>query len=405
MKTRNKIALGLALAALAGLVVWALQPRPVSVETAPVVRGPFEQTVSDDGKTRVRERYTISAPLAGRVARIRLKAGDPLEEGQVVAVLRPAAPAFLDARAARELQERVGAAEAQFLRAKAEKFKVAAQRDQARADLNRAERLATEGFVSGTAREQADLALRTADRTLEAARFAEEAAKHDVEQARAALTRYRAEASAKVPSATVWEVSSPVKGSVLRVVQESEAVVPLGAPLLELADPRSLEAVVDVLSQESVAIRPGMAARLELGRGVAPLAARVRRIEPAAFTKVSALGVEEQRVNVVLDFAEPLDRVQTIGDGFRVEAHIITHRDEDAVKVPVGALFRDGEGWAVFVVEEERAAKRAVKVPRRNGIEALVEEGLRPGERVVVYPSDSLADGARVTERKPRVPG
>ncbi len=405
MKTRNKIALGLGLAVLAALVVWALQPRPVSVETAPVVRGPFEQTVSDDGKTRVRERYTVSAPLAGRVARIRLKAGDAVEEGQVVAVLRPAAPAFLDARASRELQERVASAEAQFLRAKAEKLKVAAQRDQARADLDRAERLAMEGFVSSTAREQADLGLRTADRALEAARFGEEAAMHDVEQARAALTRYRAEASAKVPAATVWEVSSPVKGSVLRVVQESEAVVPIGAALLEVADPRSLEAVVDVLSQESVAIRPGMAARLELGRGVAPLAARVRRIEPSAFTKVSALGVEEQRVNVVLDFTEPLDKVQTIGDGFRVEAHIVTHRDEDAVKVPVGALFRDGEGWAVFVVEAERATKRAVQVPRRNGIEALVEQGLKPGERVVVYPSDALADGARVTARKPRVSG
>ena len=402
MKPRNWIALVLVLAVLAALVVWALQPRPVSVETAVVFRGPFEQTVSDDGRTRVRERYTVSAPLAGRLERIRLKAGDPVREGQPVALLRPAAPAFLDARSARELHERVGAAEAQALRARAEMLKVAAQRDQVRADLERAQRLAKDGFVSSTAREQAELALRTAERALEAARFAEEAAMHDVMQARAARTRYRAEAGAKIPSATVWEVASPVQGSVLRVVQESEAVVPIGAPLLEVADPRSLEAVVDVLSQDSVAIRPGMVARLEVGRGVAPLAARVRRIEPAAFTKVSALGVEEQRVNVVLDFTEALDRVQTIGDGFRVEAHIVTHRVEDAVKVPVGALFRDGEGWAAFVVANGRAAKRALRAPLRNGVEALVEQGLEPGERVVVYPSDSLRDRARVIERKPR---
>jgi HlyD family secretion protein len=184
------------------------------------------------------------------------------------------------------------------------------------------------------------------------------------------------------------------------VAQKSESPVALGAALLEIADPRSLEAVVDVLSQDAVAIRPGMAARLELGQGVAPLAARVRLVEPAAFTKISALGVEEQRVNVVLDFAEPLDRVQTVGDAFRVEAHIVVHQEKDVTKVPVGALFRDGEGWAVYVAEDGRAHKRAVKVPRRNGVEAMVEDGVKPGERVVVYPSDALKDGARLAPKK-----
>jgi HlyD family secretion protein len=187
-----------------------------------------------------------------------------------------------------------------------------------------------------------------------------------------------------------------VNGSVLKVVQKSEGAVALGAPLLEVADARSLEAVVDVLSQEAVGIRPGMPARMELGVGVPPLRAVVRLVEPAAFTKVSALGVEEQRVNVILDFDGPLDQVWTIGDGFRVEAHIVTHRVEDAVKVPVGALFREGEGWAVFVVQGDSAAKRAVNVPRRNGVEAMVEDGLKPGERVIVYPSDALRDGARI---------
>jgi HlyD family secretion protein len=396
MKTRNKIVLAAAALAAAGLAAWALRPQPVVVEIGEARRGAFEQTVSDDGKTRVRERYTVSAPLAGRVERIRLKAGDPVKAGQVLAVLRPAAPAFLDARTARELEARVGAAEAQQARARAEVARVSAQRDQARADLERQAKLAREGFVSANAREQAELALRTAERTLEAATFAEDAAGHEVQQARAALVRYRAESSARVPSATAWEVTSPAGGRVLKVVQESEGPVALGAPLLEIADARSLEAIVDVLSQESVSIRPGMPARVDVGQGVAPLAALVRLVEPAAFTKISALGVEEQRVNVVLDFAEPLDRVQTIGDGFRVEAHIVTHRVDDTVKAPVGALFRDGDGWAVFAVEGGRAAKRAVKAPRRNGVEAQIEAGLRAGDKVVVYPPDTLRDGARI---------
>jgi HlyD family secretion protein len=391
MKTRNKIALGVAALAVAALVAWALQPRPVAVETAEVTQGTFEQTVSDDGKTRVRDRYVVAAPLAGRVERVSLEPGDVVKQGQTVALLTPTEPAFLDARTARELQARIGAAEAQLARAKAETAKVLAQRDQARADLERQARLSKEGFVSQTAREQAELALRTIDRASDAARFAEDAAGHDFEQAKAALARYRSGASG-----AKWPVTAPVSGAVLKVLQKSEAPVALGAPLLEIADARSLEAVVDVLSQEAVAIRPGMPARIEIGQGVAPLAARVRLVEPAAFTKVSALGVEEQRVNVVLDFAEGLERVHTIGDGFRVDAHIVVYQEKSVVKAPVAALFREGDGWAVFALENDRARKRAVRAPRRNGVEALIAEGLRPGERVVVYPSDALRDGARL---------
>jgi HlyD family secretion protein len=397
MTRRNQIALGAALAALALLVAWALRPQPVAVETAEVVRGVFEQVVSDDGKTRVRDRFVVAAPLAGQLERVQLEVGDPVKQGQIVAELTPAAPAFLDARTQRELRERIGAAEAQLARARAESLKAQAQRDQARADHDRQTRLSLEGFLSQTAREQAELALRTADRAVDAARFAQEAARHDLAQARAALSRYETGAPA-----VKWPVASPVAGVVLRVMQKSEGAVALGAPLVEVADPRSLEAVVDVLSQEAVAIRPGMRARLELGQGVAPLAARVRVVEPAAFTKVSALGVEEQRVNVILDFAEPLDRVQTLGDGFRVEAAIVLQRVEHAVKAPLGALFRDGEGWAAFVLEGARARKRTVNVRMRNAAEALIESGLAAGERVVVYPSDALREGSRVEVRSPR---
>ena len=394
MNTRTKIVLGIAAAGVAAGVLWALQPRAVIVETATVASGSFEQTVSDDGKTRVRDRYVVAAPLAGHLDRIRYDAGDWLKQGDVVARLNATAPAFLDARTVRELQARVGAAQAQLARAKAESAKLQAQRDQARADLARQARLSQDGFVSATAREQAELALRTAERGLEAARFAEDAAGHDFEQARAALASYRGGTRG-----AKFEVSAPVSGSVLRVVQKSEGPVALGAPLLEIADARGLEIVVDVLSQEAVAIRTGMAARIELGRGVPPLAAQVRLVEPGAFTKVSALGIEEQRVNVVLDFAEPLDRVQTIGDGFRVDAHIVIYRADKVIKVPVGALFRDGEGWAVFVADGQRARKRKVDVPLRNASEAWVKAGLTAGETVVVYPSDALRDGSKLEVR------
>ena len=395
MNTRKAIYAGVGAVAGLALVAWVLQPRPVVVEMGVAARGVFEQVVADDGRTRVRDRYVVSAPLAARVERITLRAGDAVERGAVVAWLTPVAPPLLDARTEREMQSRIAAVESIALRARAERQRAEAQRDQARADRDRAARLAAEGFVSPTAREQAELALRTAERGVESAVFAEDAARHDLEQARATLARYQQGG----PGEGRWKVVSPVSGSVLKVAQESESVVAMGAPLVEIADPRSLEAIVDILSQEAVAVRPGMPATLDIGQGVAPLAARVRLVEPAAFTKISALGVEEQRVNAVLDFTDSLERVQTVGDGFRVDARIVTRRVEDGVKVPVGAIFRDAGGWALFAIDGSRAVKRPVKVLMRNGVDALVESGIAAGDRVVVYPADSLRDGARVEVR------
>ena len=397
MKTSNIVVLGVVAAGVVAVVAWALRPMPVPVETAKVVRGVYEQTVSDDGKTRVRDRYTVTAPLAGRLERVRLRPGDRVQRGDEVAVLTPAAPEFRDARQERELVARIGSAEARHRGAAAEVKRVEGRRDQARIDAERQTQLQRQGFIASAALEQATLALRTEERALEAAQFAEESARHELELARAAVGFYRGS-----DSVTRWLLRSPVSGNILRVTQESEGVVALGAPLLDIADARSLEAVVDIISQEAIAIRPGMAARIEIGRGVAPLAARVRLLEPAAFTKVSALGVEEQRVNVILDFVEPLDRVRTIGDGFRVEAHIVTYRAEDALKIPVGAIFRDGPGWAAFELEGNRARKRQVEVRMRNGVEALVSGNLNAGDVVVVYPPDKLVDGSVVDIRPTR---
>ncbi len=401
MNRRNIIALAVVAAAAAGVAAWALRAAPVTAEIAVVSRGPFEQTVSDDGKTRVRDRYVVSAPLAGRLDRIRLRAGDRVEAGQAVAILAPSAPSFLDERTERELTERVGSAEAQQLRARAEVQRADAQLGQARADRDRSAKLASGGFVSAAAREQADLALRSSEKVLEAARFVEHAAGHDLEQARAALVRYRAESAAPGARGSAprprWEVKSPIRGSVLRVLQENEGIVAAGAALIEIADARSLEAIVDFLSQEAVNLRPGMAARIRLGGGTAPMPATVRHVEPAAFTKVSALGVEEQRVNVVLDFDAPLDSLQTVGDAFRIEVDIVAFSTAKALLVPLGALFRTGPDWSAWVVEDGRARLRTVATSRRNGTVAMVDGGLREGETVVMYPADGVREGVRIS--------
>lgn len=385
--------------ALIGAVVMAFLPKPVAVDVAEVTRGRFEQVVEEDGKTRVRDRYVVSAPLAGKLRRIELKAGDEVKAGMVLALIEPAAPALLDVRTERELNERVGAAEAAKLRASATVERARAALEQATADLARARKLAEKGFIAATQLEQAELAVRLNGRELEAARQADHAARHEVAVARAALLRVKQEAAGGRPSGQVWEVRSPVAGRVLKVVQESEGMVALGAPLLEIGEPSNLEVMADVLTTDAVHVAPGMPVRIERwGRGE-PLTGRVRRVEPSAFTKISALGVEEQRVNVIIDFVSPREQWQALGDGYKVDARIVTASLDGVIKVPVSALFREGDRWAVFVVEDGRAHKRIVQISRRSGPEAVVDKDLQPGERVIVYPGDAVKDGVRVRVR------
>lgn len=391
------IAAGLA-AATAGLV-WAFLPRPVIVETAEVSRGRFEQTIDEDGKTRIRERYTVSAPLMGTLRRIRLKAGDTVANGDLLAVISPAVPALLDLRTERELQERVGTAEANLARARTAVARADNALSQSKADLERTRKLADKGFVSPTQLEREQLAANLNTRELEAARFEEHAAGHQLDQAKAALLRVRADALSGRPGARQFEIRSPVAGRVLRVMQESEGVVSIGAPLLELGEPADLEVVVDVLTTDAVQIQPGAEVRLVHYGAAVPLAGRVRRVEPSAFTKISALGVEEQRVNVIIDIVSPRNHWQTIGDAYRVEARIVVFSREDAVKVATSALFREGDSWMVFTASEGIARKRTVQIARRSGLDALVDVGLQPGERVIIYPGDRVADGMRVRPR------
>lgn len=392
----------IAVAAAIASLLWAFMPKPAIVELAEVTHGQFEQTIDDDGKTRVRERYVVSAPLAGRVQRTKLKAGDSVARGDVVAIMQPAAPPLIDARTERELEERVGATEAALARTRTNLEHVRAELAQNRADAQRTQKLSTQGFVSPAQLEREQLKVTLSAREAEAAEFERQAAEHNLSMARAALTRSRQGwAMGRGSRVEQFEIRSPVAGRVLRVTQESEAVVALGTALLEIGDAADLEVVIDVLSSDALLIAPGQAVKLERHTVTRngpddPLQGRVRRIEPSAFTKVSALGVEEQRVNVIIDLTSPRDEWQSLGDAYRMDARIVVHSSDNALKVPVAALFRDGKDWAVFVAEGGTARKRVIVSTRRGGQEALVDRGLSAGERVIVYPGDAVQDGRRI---------
>lgn len=388
---RQVLVLSLAAAAVAGVLAWAFRSRPVPVETGVVTTGTFRATVEEDGRTRLRNRYVISAPLAGRVLRSGLKVGDPVARGGVVATLLPSLPPLLEARTRRELEERVGAAEAGVLEAQARLERATAQEAQNRADLDRIRTLRQNGIASVQQLEREELALRLAQRDREAAELRRHASEHDVAQARALLSRYN-----DADAVDRWDVTSPVDGRVLKILQESEATVVAGAPLVEIGDPRDLEIAVDLLTTDAVAVRPGADVVIDRWGGDGPLAGTVRLVEPSGFTKISALGVEEQRVWVVIDIASPRAQWSSLGDGFRVDVRITVQEIADGTLVPAAALFRAGEGWAAYVVDVGKAQLRRVEVIRRNAQHAVAARGVAPGERVVVFPPSTLKDGDAV---------
>jgi HlyD family secretion protein len=380
---------------LVGAILFALRPRPVDVDVAPVVRAPLDQTVVDDGRARVRERYTVSAPVVGALARIELNEGDVVEPGMLVARLLPLPSPLLDPRARQVAEQHLAATIDTQLQTGATVTRAEAALDQARRELARVESLAKDGAVTASQREQATDDARMREAELASARFSEKVAEHDIEQARATLQRFS-------PGGHVseqFEVTSPVHGQVLHVLHKSEGVVEAGTALIEVGDPQALELVVDVLSQDAVSVRPGMSARLLHWGGEPPLLAKVRRVEPSAFTKTSALGVDEQRVNVILDPAGPGERWRSIGDGFAAEVEITVWSTPDVVQVPTSALFRQGAGWAAFVVSEGRAVVRTVQAGHRGALETEILGGLNPGESVIIHPGASVHGGARVASR------
>lgn len=386
------------LAAVVVLVAYGFRPRPVLVETAAVRRGPMRVTVEEEGKARVTDRYVVSAPVAGFLRRIELKVGDAVRAGQVLAVVDPPRPPVLDPRSRAEAQARVSAAEA-ALSAARERLKAAA----ADAAYWEGQAARMQGLVKSgdVAKENYDKAVTEARRAEAAHRSAGDA----VEQAASELAAARAalEISPARPANAPAEqvrVRAPAGGRVLKLVRESEGVVAPGEALVEIGNARSLEVEVEVLSADAVRISPGTRVLFERWGGEQPLEGRVRRVEPVGFTKISALGVEEQRVLVIVDMASPPEQWNRLGAGYRLEAGFILWESPDVLQAPASALFRHGDGWAVFTIQDGVARRRAVEVGRRNGLTGQVLSGLAAGETVIVHPDTSVEDGTAVAPRE-----
>ena len=388
---------GLLVAAVALYAAW---PAPVPVEVAAAGRGPLRVTVDQDGKTRIHDRYVVSAPLSGRLVRIGLRPGDEVKAGQtILAVIEPRDPDLLDVSARTTAEARVKAAEATVKQAAPNLEKAQASHAQAVRELERARAGGATGAIPPQDVETAATRERTTALELKAAQFASQIAGFELEQAKAALLRTRPPVSGE-EEAWRMEIRSPIDGRVLRVLQESATVVTPGMQLLELGDPADLEVEIDVLSTDAVKIRPGAPVVLEHWGGGSPLNARVRLIEPAAFTKKSALGVEEQRVYVIATLTDPPDRWRALGDAYRVEARIVIWESADVLKVPAGAVFPHDDGKAVFAIADGRARRTVIHAGHSNGLETEVLDGLEPGTEVVVYPGDKVRDGTRVRPRE-----
>jgi len=374
-----------------GLLTWWLRPKPTRVDVAKATRGALQVTVDGEGKTRVRDRYVIASPVGGRLRRIDLRRGDAVEQGQVIAQIDPIPLAPLDPRQRAEAIGRVNAAED----AKREIDRIIdrhkATYDQSRRELQRCEILVRSGDISRQELERAQTAVATALREYEAAKSRSESASHEVEIARAALIA--ADRAGRSNSIAPVKVQAPTRGKVLRMLEESERVISAGTPLVELSNPSKLEVVIELLSTDAVKVSAGALLLVEDWGGPNALEARVRLIEPSAFTKVSALGIEEQRVNVVADLTETS---AVLGDGYRVEGRIVVWETENALRVPVSALFRRGENWSLFVVENGVARMHDVEVGQRTPFQAEIKGGLEDGAEVIVHPSNQITDGASV---------
>ena len=387
------------LAVIVAGIVLAFRPQPVLVDTAIVDRGPLRVTVDEDGRTRIRERYIVSAPLNGRLQRVRLDPGDSVQQNEtVVATIEPLDPSLLDERTLAETRARVSAAEAEIKRAESLVERAKVTLDQAEAELGRVHRLAEQGGASTEEVETAQLGFRTAERDHQAARFSREIAQFERDLARAALTR--SSGKPDDASAEYLVIKAPISGKVLRVFEENSRVITPGTQLLEIGDPSDLELEIDVLSSDGVQIRPGQDVVIDHWGGDQPLHGTVRLIEPSAFTKISALGVEEQRVNVIVDLTAPPEERPGLGDAFRVEAHIVTWHDDDTLKIPTSSLFRSGDDWCVFAVRDGVSQQVTVKPGRRNSLEVEINDGLNEGDEIVLYPGDRIQHGTQVERRQ-----
>ena len=377
---------------------FAFQPQPQEADLTQVVRGQLSVTLDEEGETRVRDRYVVSAPLLGKVLRIELEPGDRVRaDSTVLAQFQPTDPEFLDERALAEAQARVKTNEAEVNRTRADLDRALAEQRHATSELLRHQRLHQDGLLADNRLEAVRLRKQTTDETVNAAESSIEVAQAELETSRAALIR--ADAAVRKEQRAI-DLKSPINGVVLRRLRESASVVPAGEPLLEIADPEKLEIVSDMLSTDAVRIHPGHQVLIDQWGGDRTLIGRVRKVEPFGFTKISALGVEEQRVNVIVDFEDVREAWEALGDGYRVEIRVVIWEEDNVLKIPSSSLFRHGENWAVYTVNElSLATLLEVEVGQRNAREAQVLAGLSEGDHVIAYPSDQIEAGVEVTPR------
>jgi len=378
-------------------LVYGFLPKPVPVDVVAAKRGPLRVTVEEEGRTRVKDRFVVSAPVAGYLKRIDLAAGDVVRKGQQVAMLEPLRSTVLDPRSRAEAGSVIAAAEAALDAAKENARAASADADYAREREARMKKLAAGGYIAQDELDQATAGSKRSEATRLSAEAAVIAARADLERAKSALRFSAAEQTATGEKAVL--VRAPVAGKVLKLHRESEGVVNAGEPLLDLGDPRSLEVKIEVLSADAVKLRKGTPVLFERWGGDKPLSGNVRIVEPAGFTKISSLGVEEQRVLVIADLTSPKEGWQGLGDGYRLDANFIIWEGKDVLQVPASALFRAGEGWAVFAVEKKRARQRKVEVGHRNGLTAEILSGLTDGQTVIMHPDDAVHDGGKVRVR------
>ncbi|HQX53807.1 MAG TPA: HlyD family efflux transporter periplasmic adaptor subunit [Planctomycetaceae bacterium] len=402
----RRIFLFLVIGGVIAALAMAMMPKPVLVDIAIIERGPLVVTISDDGRTRIRERYVVSAPLGGRLVRISLDPGDQvIAKETLLTTIEPTDPALLDPRAAAQAAALVKAAEARVSLANPRLESAREAMNLQETEFGRLQKLAEKKAAATQELDKQEVAFHQAENDYSAAKFEVEIAEFELEQAKAAMLRTSSTDTTTTPDSATetaeWSfpIKSPVSGRVLRVFQESATIVSAGDRILELGDPTDLEVEVDVLSTDAVRIPAGARVMLKEWGGDQPLDARVRLVEPAAFTKISALGIEEQRVNVIIDFIDPPESRPLLGDAFRVEADIVRWESDDVLTVPTGALFREADQWAVFVIFEDKATLRQVELGHRNDDDAEILSGLEQGDSVILYPGDRVAAGTIVQQR------
>ncbi|MBI3773035.1 MAG: efflux RND transporter periplasmic adaptor subunit [Gammaproteobacteria bacterium] len=386
------------IAVLIGIgLFYGFRPQPVAVDVGVAIRGPLRVTIEQEGRTRVVDRYVIASPVAAYARRIDLDVGSTVQQGASLVRLEPQRAEVLDPRRRSEAEAMVAAARATVSAAEQNAHAASVIADLAQKELARIQALRAQGHLTADAEDRAVAEAERSASQLRSAQFAVDTARYEMEAAKTAL-RYAAEPAATNAREPII-IRAPVAGRVLKIPRKSEGVVAAGQALMEIGDPSALEVEVDVLSADAVRLGPGTKVEFERWGGDGALEGSVRLVEPAGFTKVSALGVEEQRVWVIVSFTSPATQWQPLGDGYRVEASFVLWQDNNVLQVPASALFREGDGWALFQVQQDKAVKRVVQVGQRNGLSAQILSGVNEGDRVIVHPDDQVRDGVRVVAR------